>query len=189
MINIRNGVFETNSSSNHAFVVRKDNQAPESYTPYADKDGVLSIYSNELEFGRSPFEVLYSPYRKACYAIASFGKDKFDEIETILKDVYPYVKKIKLPVETNFYREIKEKYYGQVDHQSCGFLQRILNHYKITLKEFITDPRYVIMVDGDEYNVFGDLIRNKFITKDNTEDIYRSFGQRFDWEKKGEDSE
>ena len=47
----------------------------------------------------------------------------------------------------------------------------------------------ILGFDGDEYDVFGDLIRTKFITKENTEDIYRSFGQRFDWEKKGEDAE
>lgn len=193
MINIRTGVFETNSSSNHAFVIRKNNQEPESYTPYADKDGVLRLNSYKLEFGRAPFEVLYDPYRKACYAIASFGEERFNEIEDILKEVYPYIKKIELPTEWDYDDELdkdtKAPYYGYIDHQSTGLLSDVMSNYNITLKEFITDPRYVIMVDGDEYDVFGDLIRTKFITKENTEDIYRSFGQRFDWEKKGEDAE
>ena len=174
-------------------MIRKDNQEPESYTPYADKDGVLRLNSYKLEFGRAPFEVLYDPYRKACYAIASFGEERFNEIEDILKEVYPYIKKIELPTEWDYDDELDEDtkapYYGYIDHQSTGLLSDVMSNYNISLKEFITDPRYVIMVDGDEYDVFGDLIRTKFITKENTEDIYRSFGQRFDWEKKGEDAE
>ena len=42
-------------------------------------------------------------------------------------------------------------YYGNVDHQSNDMLDNFLDEHKITLEQLLADPKYVIIVDGDEY--------------------------------------
>lgn len=42
-------------------------------------------------------------------------------------------------------------YYGNVDHQSNDILDEFLNQHNITLEEFLADPKYVVIIDGDEY--------------------------------------
>ncbi len=42
-------------------------------------------------------------------------------------------------------------YYGSIDHQSMGLLQGFLERQNISLEEFLKDPRYVVIIDGDEY--------------------------------------
>ena len=44
--------------------------------------------------------------------------------------------------------------YGNIDHQSYGLLDRFLKKHKVTLKEFITNPKYVVVIDGDEHYTF-----------------------------------
>ena len=42
-------------------------------------------------------------------------------------------------------------FYGYVDHQSMGMLQHFLEKHKLTLEEFLKDPKYIVIIDGDEY--------------------------------------
>lgn len=75
-IKIRKGVFETNSSSMHSLVVKKES---EYITPEEAKDelwlyddGTIEVWDeNKLYFGRHPFRFLYGLKDKALYAIAS----------------------------------------------------------------------------------------------------------------------
>lgn len=41
---------------------------------------------------------------------------------------------------------------GYIDHQSIGMLQSFLEKHNITLREFLTNPQYIVIIDGDEYN-------------------------------------
>ena len=89
---IRQGVFETNSSSMHSIVVKK---TLEYYTKeeaegeiHIRKSGKWTIYEDDLEFGRSPFEIIGSFKRKIHYAIASLCGSYFlhDKAESQLKE-------------------------------------------------------------------------------------------------------
>lgn len=42
-------------------------------------------------------------------------------------------------------------FYGSIDHQSSGLLQRFLLREGITIKEFLENKKYVVIIDGDEY--------------------------------------
>lgn len=85
-IKIRKGVFETNSSSMHSLVVKKENEyyTQEEMTGrmYLDDNGVWKIWSDDdLHFGREPFQCLGDFSKKVKYAIASLcvealGKDR-----------------------------------------------------------------------------------------------------------------
>lgn len=41
--------------------------------------------------------------------------------------------------------------YGCVDHQSYGLLQDFLKKKGISLEEFLTNKKYIVVIDGDEY--------------------------------------
>lgn len=47
---------------------------------------------------------------------------------------------------------------GMIDHQSAGVLKNFLASHNISLKEFLTNKKYIVIVDGDEYNTW-DIIK------------------------------
>lgn len=49
----------------------------------------------------------------------------------------------------------KVPYYGYVDHQSSGLLEEFLKSENITLVDFLGNRKYVVVIDGDEYDDWG----------------------------------
>lgn len=69
--------------------------------------------------------------------------------------------------------------YGYVDHQSSGLLQGFLDSHNITIKDFIFNQKYHVVIDGDEYCIFDDMYKYGLIDKNNISEIYpysRKFG-------------
>ena len=164
MKQIRRNVFETNSSSSHSLVITTDN---EHYTReeinknfYVTKKGIVRLWESSLEFYRSPFDMLVTFKDKLRYAIASSNGNLVDECREICKkyvdgfidfefDTKDYVwdSEVKDYVETN---EPIPNYGGTDDYQIEGWLKS----YNVSLEEFLTNKRYIIVVDGDEYQIF-----------------------------------
>lgn len=164
MIQIRNSVFETNSSSSHSIVVTKGEQFHDQVDPryHVDDNGELKFwYSDDLEFGRSPFDVLCDWYGRLRYAIASFGKDGLSEIEAACKrhligfDHFSFGKNYD-----------DEDDMGYVDHESSGLLSRTLRQHNISLDDFIFNDKYIVFIDGDEYCVFDRLRHSVLFNED-----------------------
>ena len=163
MIQVRSNTFETNSSSSHSIVMLNkqglDNE--EYFKCFLTKEGLFKIWRDEdLEFGRCPFNILSTFADKVRYAIASYGESRFKEIEDLcIKYLVPaylepgdveYCIGIELPVN----RWINQVYYGEVDHQSSGLLNNALKKLGISLEQFLADSRYIVIIDGDEYQIF-----------------------------------
>ena len=85
---IRNGCFETNSSSMHSIVITKE-KGENGFLHSDWKPDKYTVYDNNIQFGRSPFEVLNTVYDKARYAIASAGNDekKVNSIVELVKEI------------------------------------------------------------------------------------------------------
>lgn len=171
MINIRKGTFETNSSSSHSLVVFKESRAAADDESWRfNGDGELHFYDPyELEFGRSPFELLTDWYGRLRYAIASCP-DRIEEIEAACHKNLPWLITIKYPKER--WSNEDTPYYGYVDHQSAGLLQSFLNMHNITLEEFIFNNKYMVVIDGDEYCVFDTLRHTPAWNEDGVEEVY-----------------
>ena len=60
---------------------------------------------------------------------------------------------IRLPLTWN-YKDEQVTNYGYVDHQSMDLLESFLRTNNITLDDFIFNDKYIVIVDGDEYNTF-----------------------------------
>ena len=164
MKQIRRNVFETNSSSSHSLVITTDN---EHYTReeinknfYITKEGKVRLWESSLEFYRSPFDMLVTFKDKLRYAIASSNGNLVDDCREICKkyvdgftdfefDTKDYVwdSEVKDYVETD---EPVPNYGGTDDYQIEGWLKS----YNVSLEEFLTNKRYIVVVDGDEYAIY-----------------------------------
>jgi len=156
MIKIRNGVFETNSSSSHSIVVTKTDNPLETVDPeWRMRDGEIKFwYEDDLEFGRTPFNVLSDWYGRLRYTIASLGETHMDEIVAACKRHIPGFDHFKFP--TSRYEDGGE-ILGYVDHQSIGLLRHTLIAHHVTMDDFIFNDKYIVIIDGDEYCVFNRL--------------------------------
>lgn len=220
---IRRGIFESNSSSQHSLVVMKND---DHYTVqeilkglYIQKDGVWDVC--ELDFGRAPFRALGTFKMKWLYACASlveeYNDDAYKELEALAFKYVPGLKRIELPMTTtciinkdleenkdyeygkteeelNKYLEQKEKnwgietieywedrhgnfcfsipYTGQTDEP---FLQRFLEHEKLSLEEYLTNRKYVIIQDGDEYCYWQDMKNAGLVNSDAIDHEYPDY--------------
>lgn len=61
---------------------------------------------------------------------------------------------------------------GMIDHQSAGLLKNFLISHGIDLKEFLTNKKYIVVIDGDEYNTWGAIRETDLIDKSNIEEEY-----------------
>ena len=187
-ITIRRGVFETNSSSMHSIVILKDDVNAEK-----QDDNIwlvnkkLQIYGGDLEFGRSPFEILSTAERKLHYAIASILQSavwghvtedgncdeylsyKLDEFDSVASGVFKDCIGIDFPMTTKHDEtsEWEEPDLGYVDHESSGLLAHFLDKEGITLYEFVSNPKYIVVIDGDEYCVFNTMKHSGLINTNN----------------------
>lgn len=105
-IQIRQGVFETNSSSMHSLTVMKrddtytSEEIMEDIYLYEDDIDGKHIYEwcidgGSLEFGRSPFRVLSSFVDKWLYACASLVVDYKDDVYNQLENLaFKYIRKL-----------------------------------------------------------------------------------------------
>lgn len=165
-LTIRNGMFETNSSSMHSIVICKDGGS------YTEKelhdpiflDGTIKFWENDLEFGRSPFELLTTWDRKLAFVIASLCRNKEEEdeeakniiteLEKIVSKHIPECCKIKI---ADICYEYSSWPYGYIDHQSLGLLDRLLKEEGVSIEEFIFNKKYIVVIDGDEYCIFNQM--------------------------------
>lgn len=254
---IRAQVFETNSSSCHSILITKNDHilTPEDAWHngmswgdidnkkleymYIDKNNhTANFYDRELEFGRSPFQILTSFEDKIAYAIASFCGDYshssdeekvnyLNEIINIAHEVFPELEDIKLPMKEidvyldlngnelkdedvlynfsvsresalfHFYKDKDGKKHPAkradyvydapnvpgIDHQSATLLKSFLEREHITLRDFLLNKKYTIIITGDEYDDWQNLKRSGLINKDN---IIFEYGIYSEWNERKE---
>ena len=174
---IRSSVFETNSSSMHSLVVKKDgeyyadNELRENL--WLNNDGVWDIWRDDnITFGRHPFRCLNTFESKVRYSIASLcgwkedREERLNEIESLVKEIIPEFTGIKLPKISWSWSDDAEVCYGSVDED---ILSPFLENENISLKEFLTNKKYVVIVDGDEYCIWEDLKSSGLINIDEIE--------------------
>ncbi len=187
MLNIRRNVFETNSSSMHSLVIVKKPK------PYTMQELNLFTYDGETEFNlfydredanyeRAPYRVLRTPLDKlkyySAYILGTCNKlDKIGEIKNFINQQTGIDQEnINLEyVETHYTRsgkEIETRDYGYVSSNDSG--EDVFDFVKrknIDWKDLILNPKYVIIVDGDEYKLFQALFDSNILDANNFEDI------------------
>lgn len=72
---------------------------------------------------------------------------------------------------------------GTIDHQSAGLLKNFLKDKNIDLKEFLTNKRYVVVIDGDERDDFQRYYDSGLINKDYITEIYDKSGEDIEFKE------
>ena len=199
MIQIRDNTFETNSSSSHSLIITDFDGK---YTPeemmkgiYLWEDKETRMYESNLEFYRSPFSLLATFESKSRYAIASSQGHLADEVEKIWHKYIPNFNGFKFDMETEEYdydkkewvdlEEPKPIYGGTDDYQIEGWLKS----YNVSLEDFLTMRRYMVVCDGDEYREWyhildSGLVDKSHIIHDSEKEVAEEWKRKFAEENK-----
>lgn len=199
MIQIRDNTFETNSSSSHSLIITDFDGK---YTPeemmkgiYLWEDKETRMYESNLEFYRSPFSLLATFESKSRYAIASSDGRLADEVEKIWHKYIPNFNGFKFDMETEEYDydkkewvdldEPKTIYGGTDDYEIEGWLKS----YNVSLEDFLTMRRYMVVCDGDEYREWyhildSGLVDKSHIIHDSEKEVAEEWERKFAEENK-----
>ena len=90
------------------------------------------------------------------------------------ESVYIYKDENGNDVEATFdWNHVKKVFdIGSIDHQSVGLLRGFLEKKGIDLKEFLTNKRFLVVIDGDEYNDLNRYIKSGIIDMKFVQEIY-----------------
>ena len=175
MIQIRDNTFETNSSSSHSLIITDFDGK---YTSKEMMNGIYlwddkktRMYESHLEFYRSPFSLLATFESKSRYAIASSNGRLADEVEKIWYKYIPNFNGFEFDMKTEEYDynkkdwvdldEPKPVYGGTDDYQIEGWLKS----YNVSLEDFLTMRRYMVVCDGDEYREWYHILDSGLVDK------------------------
>ena len=197
MIQIRDNTFETNSSSSHSLIITDFDGK---YTPeemmkgiYLWEDKETRMYESNLEFYRSPFSLLATFESKSRYAIASSQGHLADEVEKIWHKYIPNFNGFKFDMKTEEYDydkkewvdldEPKTIYGGTDDYQIEGWLKS----YNVSLEDFLTMRRYMVVCDGDEtrewYHILDSgLVDKSHIIHDSEKEVAEAWKRKYEEE-------
>lgn len=178
MIQIRNSMFETNSSSMHSLVLLKNadkvgtlEEAMQQDDRMIVKNGAVIIEKREdLEFGWG-FEILDSFYGRLRYAIASFvpycydGENSLDMILRSVQELFPEITEIHLP-KSEYEDEEDYAFEGSIDHNSMGTLQGFLSEKNMTLSEYLADNHVLVLIDNDNSMHFESILMSGIIDRE-----------------------
>lgn len=156
MFTIRNHVFETNSSSSHSMCITNSEECcidRDHVTNLMNGDGVWVIGENY--YGRSPVMFLDTFSDKVLYYLAVTGGNSVSKVESIVMKYFPKF--------TGF--KTTDKYYGYGYAENTGFLNWMKTN-NISLEDLLTKKKYSIITDGDEYQIFTDMIKCGIIRED-----------------------
>ena len=199
MIQIRDNTFETNSSSSHSLIITDFDGK---YTPeemmkgiYLWNDNKDRMYESNLEFYRSPFSLLATFESKSRYAIASSDGRLADEVEKIWHKYIPNFNGFKFDMKTEEYDydkkewvdldEPKPVYGGTDDYEIEGWLKS----YDVSLEDFLTMRRYMVVCDGDEYREWyhildSGLVDKSHIIHDSEKEVAEAWKRKYEEENK-----
>lgn len=199
MIQIRDNTFETNSSSSHSLIIADFDGK---YTSeemmkgiYLWEDKETRMYESDLEFYRSPFSLLATFESKSRYAIASSNGRLADEVEKIWYKYIPNFNGFEFDMKTEEYDydkkdwvdldEPKPIYGGTDDYQIEGWLKS----YNVSLEDFLTMRRYMVVCDGDEYREWyhildSGLVDKSHIVHDSEKEVAEEWKRKYEEENK-----
>lgn len=172
---IRNGVFETNSSSTHSVSISNENSnycSEDCLESYIDWDNKVHV-----EFGEFGWEIrhYYSPYNKLQYIVTMLVETEGRYISTVDKlfetdgfkiindAVADYCNCDGIWIDTEMKMDSYEwggkietyiSHDGYIDHQSCeGYnsVQDFLDDYGVDITKFIFDESVCVITDNDNH--------------------------------------
>lgn len=141
-------------------------------------DRHFAIYSGGGEYFDEVEEV---PYKKLVY-VEKEDRDGLDE-DDLLRGHYRKTDIDGRPIEDAWF-DVPD--FGSIDHQSKGLLTGFLKSNNLSLEDYLTRKDIVVIITGDEYSTFSDMILCGLIDKDSIVLMYPNRRWLID---KGDDNE
>ena len=127
------------------------------------------IYEDTIDWDNDKQDV--TTYEQVPYADLVYNEGRKDG-EDIYKDVGKSGRKIERIWIDNLFKT------GIIDHQSAGLLEYFLEKNGISLKDFLVRKDIVVIIDGDEYQIFNNMADCGLIDVDNIEVQYPDYIHR-----------
>lgn len=136
---VRQGVFETNSSSCHSFTTNNSNVLTTIIPP--DGETIMITASGGYGWGRDEYD---DPETKLDYLAVAYAQspDELQDIIDVVKEHTGY------NVELKFTPDDWSSVSGYIDHQSLGMLADVILDKEL-IKRFIFDPGWELIIDND----------------------------------------
>jgi len=181
---VRKHVFETNSSSMHSITVSNKDLKDEDWYLTDIKEDISKMTEEERKeyfvtlphgdyndddydeedyrYGRAPFRILNDWDDKAKYLISS------GYLEEVSNAVAEYFGIGGLKINAKKEKDFK---YGAIGtdigyNEEVGMLRDFFKTHDVTIKDFIFEAKYTVIVDGDEYCIFSGMCKNGMISND-----------------------
>lgn len=133
-------------------------------------DGYFAIYSGGGEYFDEVEEV---PYEKLVY-VEKEDRDGLDE-DDLLRGHYRKTDIDGRPIEDAWF-DVPD--FGSIDHQSKGLLTGFLKSNNLSLEDYLTRKDIVVIITGDEYSTFSDMILCGLINKESIVTQYPDYINR-----------
>lgn len=157
-VNIRKGVFETNSSSSHSVTLRKGGESDTRFFHVDDENRVV-VTPDEYGWG---YEVLTEPDQKLSYLVTMVMQRLSDNYSVIDDELLHEDEDFKKIVECiTTYTDYKDvilsdptyksgRFDFYIDHQSYyGSLDEFLSDWGVTMNQLLFDTGVSIIIDND----------------------------------------
>ena len=145
MKNIRQQVFETNSSSSHSISICSSSQTYSTIHP--DENGVITLIGGEFGCG---YEEYYDSETKANYCAVDMFNDE-SKIEMLKKVICDHTGAKEVVLDFDPHECYSNSHnWSYVDHQSQGTSSDAFEN-ESTLKNFIFGRGSYLIIDNDNY--------------------------------------
>jgi len=140
------------------------------------------IFGCELKFPMEDVE----EYRRADDHswVSGYDVEWVTDPEDNTKEVLVYKPDPSVELEYKEYQRID----GYIDHQSVGLLQNFLKKHNVSLRDFITKAKYIVVIDGDEYCEFENILKSGIVDLSKIKSQY-PYNESFDTMKWREEHE
>lgn len=143
MIQIRQGQFETNSSSSHSICI-KDTANRWEEMNFKGKD--LFIKCDEFHWGVDEFNDFDNKASYVATYIKNFSKEKQEFFENVIAD---YTGADNVIISPNYAGETEDKdCWGGIDHQSIDTAQQVM-YSSEDLKNFLFNKESTLLISND----------------------------------------
>jgi len=145
-INIRHGVFETNSSSCHSISISEDSGGLLDVI-YPNNDGIIELEGGEFGWQEEEFDDALTK-ANYCYIDNFNNPDRLDRLVKVISDQTGVKKENIVLCATLEYSSTKN--WSYVDHQSAGTSSEAFESDE-KLRQFIFNPRSILKTDNDNH--------------------------------------
>ena len=130
------------------------------------------VYSNNEAEYFDEFEEV--PYEKMIYIRESIKDRKISEND-VVDNYYTNIDIDGKHIEDAYF-DVPD--FGYIDHESCGRLRKFLEINNLSLEDFLTRKDILVVIDGDEYQIFNNMVDCELIDIDNIESQYPDYIHR-----------